>query len=115
MFNFNRFKFIVTGILLISLSGCASWFNKIDNVTVLRKSQPYNGPVEIRVGDGTVKGKPLFEMRVQKNEYGGLPQGEFMEQIKMEGARYGANVLVFNCGAAGTTGQTVCIVYGYRE
>jgi len=95
--------------------GCASWFNKIDYVTVLRQSEPYKGPVEVRVGDGTPKARALFEMRVQKNEFGGLPQGEFMEEIKRKGAGYGANVLVFNCGAAGTTGQTVCVVYGYKE
>lgn len=81
----------------------------------MRQSSPYNGSVEVRVGDDTPKVKALFEMRVQKNEYGGLPQGEFMEQIKKKGASYGANVLVFQCGAAGTTGQTVCIVYGYKE
>jgi len=115
MFNKKNFKYVVLITLVLSMAGCASWFNKIDYVTIMHQSAPYTGPVQIRIGDGTAKAKALFEMRVQKNEFGGLPQGEFMEKIKMEGARYGANVLVFQCGAAGTTGQTVCIVYGYRE
>jgi hypothetical protein len=109
----------IAGILILlyaaCFSGCASMFNSIDYVTVLQQAQPYSGQVRIRLGNGTARPGALFEMRVVKNEFGGLPQGEFMNQIKSEGAKHGANVMEFFCGAPGTTGERVCIVYGYRE
>jgi len=94
---------------------CASMFNKIDNVTVFQQAAPYNGPVQIRLGNGNVKSTVLFEMRIVKNEYGGMPRGEFLDEIKREAAKLGANVLIFKCGEAGTTGQRICIAHGYRE
>lgn len=110
-------SFVVLIALSITLffTGCSLIFNKIDNITVFRQAEPFSGKVQIRLGNGVVKPSALFEMRVIKPNAVGAPKGEFLETIKREGAKHGANILVFECGGTGTSGQTICLVYGYRE
>lgn len=105
---------IIFSAIVVLAYGCFSDLNKILSITTFRQAQPFNGPVEIRLPDDKPKLPVLFEMRIIKNEFGGLPHGEFLEELKQEGSRHGANTMVFQCGAPGTTGQTVCIIHGYR-
>lgn len=115
--KFTSLSIILT--LLVTLSGCPytspSYYQGIKNVNILRSAPPYSGDVEVRLWPDNSSGTLLFEETVTKNQLGGLPAPDFLEVVKQDGAQKGANVLIFRCGPAGTTGEQYCIVHGYHE
>ena len=110
---------VLAALLLVSfvVPGCIfreSYYQKIDSVVVLQKTPPYQGQVNVQLHPYAPQSPPIFEMRIVKNRYGGLPEQKFLEKIKLRGAELGANLMVFDCAPAGTQGQRICVARGYR-
>lgn len=113
--KFYPLSYLTFLALIVLFSGCGMFKDTIRNVYVFESASPNTGPVEVRVTPQTSYGKLLFEETIIKNQYGGLPTKKFLEVIKEEGAKLGANVLIFQCAAIGSVGQGSCMVRGYSE
>jgi hypothetical protein len=109
MKNKNTLIFLPLAVGFLVLEGCAD----ITGVTVLKTAPPYAGEVEIRLAPDSSSAPVLFEMKTNSSLQ--LPSDDILDKMKQEGAKLGANVLVFNCGAFGTVGEELCVARGHRE
>jgi hypothetical protein len=113
-------KHILLFVLLIasifSIIGCL-FEGQIGNLRIINEAPPYQGKVRVEVSTSRVPSDAdfLFEFQINTNNIGGLPDQDFLNEIKIKGAELGANILLFDCGSPGSVSENFCTVRGFRN